>query len=121
MPIYETVNGVIWQKTMLGNGLSLVTALINLSNITMNVTDNHIANSSWMNIRIPKKFQMAIYLFGTANASGDGHLIGYIGNQTNIQNWNTSGINYALTLIYGSAPSSQSGFLTLSIIGFDNG
>ena len=121
MPIYETVNGVIWQKTMLGNGVSLVTALINLSNITMGVTDKHIANSSWMNIQIPKKFQMAIYLFGTANASGDGHLIGYIGNQTKIQNWNTSGINYALTLIYGSTPASQSGFLTLSIIGFDNG
>lgn len=121
MPIYETVNGVLWQKTMLGNGLSLVTAMITLSSISMNVTDTHIANSSWMNIAIPKKFQMAIYLFGTANASGDGHLIGYIGNQANIQNWNTSGINYALTLIYGSSPASQSGFFTISIIGYDNG
>lgn len=121
MPIYETINGVVWQKTMLGNGLSLVTALITLSSIPMAVTDTHIANSSWMNIAIPKKFQMAIYLFGTANASGSGHLIGYIGNQEKIQNWNTSGINYALTLIYGEAASPQSGFLTLSIIGFDNG
>lgn len=121
MPIYETINGVLWQKTMLGNGLSLVTAMITLSSITMNVTDTHIANSSWMNIAIPKKFQMAIYLFGTANASGDGHLIGYIGNQANIQNWNTSGINYALTLIYGKSPTSQSGFFTISIIGYDNG
>lgn len=121
MPIYETINGVLWQKTMLGNGLSLVTAMITLSSITMNVTDTHIANSSWMNIAIPKKFQMAIYLFGTANASGDGHLIGYIGNQANIQNWNTSGINYALTLIYGKSPASQSGFFTISIIGYDNG
>lgn len=121
MPIYETINGVVWQKTMLGNGLSLVTATITLSSIAMGVTDAHIANSSWMNLAIPKKFQMAIYLFGTANASGDGHLIGYIGNQSNIQNWNTSGINYALTLIYGSKPAPQSGFFTISIIGFDNG
>lgn len=121
MPIYETINGVVWQKTMLGNGLSLVTATITLSSIAMGVTDAHIANSSWMNLAIPKKFQMAIYLFGTANASGDGHLIGYIGNQANIQNWNTSGINYALTLIYGSKPAPQSGFFTISIIGFDNG
>lgn len=121
MPIYETINGVVWQKTMLGNGLSLVTATITLSSIAMGVTDAHIANSSWMNLAIPKKFQMAIYLFGTANASGDGHLIGYIGNQSDIQNWNTSGINYALTLIYGSKPAPQSGFFTISIIGFDNG
>lgn len=121
MPIYETINGVVWQKTMLGNGLSLVTATITLSSIAMGVTDAHIANSSWMNLAIPKKFQMAIYLFGTANASGDGHLIGYIGNQSDIQNWNTSGINYALTLIYGSNPAPQSGFFTISIIGFDNG
>lgn len=121
MPIYETINGVVWQKTMLGNGLSLVTATITLSSIAMGVTDAHIANSSWMNLPIPKKFQMAIYLFGTANASGDGHLIGYIGNQSDIQNWNKSGINYALTLIYGSNPARQSGFFTISIIGFDNG
>ena len=121
MPIYETINGVLWQKTMLGNGLSLVTAMITLSNIQMGITDSHIANSSWMNIAIPKKFQMAIYLFGAANASGNGHLIGYIGNQSNIQNWNTSGINYALTLIYGSSATSQSGFFTISIIGYDNG